>query len=71
MGDRVMKGRGLSPGKATSDVVVCNQLISPLGEISRDGFVTSGPCENTNITGKVLAFKGDVVPLSDPTHSLS
>ena len=53
-----MKGRGLSPGKATSDVVVCDQLISPLGEISRDGFVTSGPCENTNITGKVLAFKG-------------
>ncbi|MCL4447267.1 MAG: DUF126 domain-containing protein [Thermoplasmatales archaeon] len=54
----MIKGRGLSPGKATSEVVVCDQLISPLGEISRDGFITSGPCENTNIIGKILAFKG-------------
>ena len=58
MGDSLIKGRGLSPGKASSEVVVCNQFISPLGEISREGFVTSGPCENTSITGKILAFKG-------------
>jgi predicted aconitase with swiveling domain len=54
----MIKGRGLSPGRATSEVIVCNQLISPLGEISRDGLVTSGPCENTRITGKILAFLG-------------
>ncbi|MCL4334173.1 MAG: DUF126 domain-containing protein [Candidatus Thermoplasmatota archaeon] len=54
----MIKGRGLSPGTATSEVVVCNQLISPLGEISREGLVTSGPCENVNITGKILAFLG-------------
>ncbi len=54
----MIKGRGLSPGKATAEVAVCDQLISPLGEISREGFITSGPCENTGITGKILAFKG-------------
>ncbi len=54
----MIRGRGLSPGEATSEVIICNQLISPLGEISRDGFVTSGPCENTSITGKILAFIG-------------
>lgn len=53
-----MKGRGLSPGLVTAEVVVCDQLISPLGEISKDGFITSGPCENTNISNKILAFKG-------------
>lgn len=58
MGDSLIKGRGLSPGTATSSVVVCDQYISPLGEISRDGLITSGPCENVNITGKILAFKG-------------
>ncbi|EQB64712.1 MAG: hypothetical protein AMDU3_IPLC00004G0290 [Thermoplasmatales archaeon I-plasma] len=58
MGDSLIKGRGLSPGNATSSVVVCDQYISPLGEISRDGLITSGPCENVNITGKILAFKG-------------
>ncbi|MGC8562117.1 MAG: aconitase X swivel domain-containing protein [Thermoplasmata archaeon] len=54
----MIKGRGLSPGEATSSVVVCDQFISPLGEISREGLITSGPCENVNITGKILAFKG-------------
>ena len=58
MGDSLIKGRGLSPGNATSSVVVCDQYISPLGEISRDGLITSGPCENVSITGKILAFKG-------------
>ncbi|MEM0135308.1 MAG: DUF126 domain-containing protein [Thermoplasmatales archaeon] len=54
----MIKGRGLSPGVATSSAVVCDQFISPLGEISREGLITSGKCENANIIGKILAFKG-------------
>ncbi len=54
----MIKGRGLSPGKVSAEVIVCNQLISPLGEISREGLVTTGPCSNLSITGKILAFIG-------------
>ncbi len=54
----MIKGRGLSPGRVSAEVIVCDQFISPLGEISREGLVTTGPCSNSSITGKILAFKG-------------
>jgi predicted aconitase with swiveling domain/8-oxo-dGTP pyrophosphatase MutT (NUDIX family) len=58
VGDSLIKGRGLSPGDATAQAVVCDQYISPLGEISKDGFITSGPCEDTFISNTILAFRG-------------
>ncbi len=53
----MIRGRGLSPGKATSEVLICDQYISPLGEISREGIITSGPCENASLSGKIFAFR--------------
>ncbi len=58
MGDCMIRGRALSPGKATGKVVVCDQYVSPLGEIGKEGSISSGPCENTSITNKIFVFKG-------------
>ena len=54
----MIKARGLSPGRAEGEAVVCDQYISPLGEISNEGIIASGPCEGREISGKVMIFKG-------------
>jgi predicted aconitase with swiveling domain/8-oxo-dGTP pyrophosphatase MutT (NUDIX family) len=58
VGGRLIKGRGLSPGDKTAKAIVCDQFISPLGEISKDGLITSGPCEDSCISDKILIFRG-------------
>ncbi|MGC8645773.1 MAG: aconitase X swivel domain-containing protein [Thermoplasmata archaeon] len=54
----MIKGRGLSPGVANASAVVCDQYISPLGEIRGDGYIASGPCEGSEISGRIMIFKG-------------
>ncbi|MEM0128383.1 MAG: DUF126 domain-containing protein [Thermoplasmatales archaeon] len=54
----MIKGRGLSPGTASAEAIVCDQYISPLGEIKEDGHIMSGPCEGTEISGKIFIFRG-------------
>lgn len=58
MGDRVINGRGLSPGEVEGEAEVCDQFISPLGEISKEGIVASGPCSGLKLSKKILVFKG-------------
>lgn len=58
MGDCVIKGRGMAPGFTTGNAIVCNQTISPLGEMSRSGLIVSGPCSGKSFSNKILIFKG-------------
>ncbi|MCL5680855.1 MAG: DUF126 domain-containing protein [Candidatus Thermoplasmatota archaeon] len=58
MGDSLIKGRGMAPGKTTSTAMVCNQYISPLGEMSKSGVISSGLCEGRSFSDKILIFKG-------------
>lgn len=58
MGDSVIKGRGLSPGKCEAKVALCDQFVSPLGEIGPEGAITGGLCAGLKFASKVLIFKG-------------
>ncbi len=58
MGDILITGRGMAPGTAAGTALVCNQTISPLGEMSKSGLIVSGPCENKSFKNKILVFKG-------------
>jgi len=51
-------GRGMAPGIAEGKVLICNQTISPLGEMSRSGIIVSGPCAGKSFKDKILIFKG-------------
>ncbi|MEL9914672.1 MAG: DUF126 domain-containing protein [Thermoplasmatales archaeon] len=54
----MIKGRGLSPGLASAKAVVCDQYISPLGELGLDGYISAGPCEGSLVSGKIFIFRG-------------
>jgi len=58
MGDWMIKGRGLAPGKSRGAAVVCDQFISPLGEIGRDGTLNNSNCQGMKLPGKIFVFKG-------------
>ncbi len=58
MGDSLIMGRGMAPGTAEADALVCNQTISPLGEMSKSGIIVSGPCSGKSFRDRILIFKG-------------
>ncbi len=51
-------GRGMAPGITEGEVLICNQTISPLGEMSKSGIIVSGPCSGKSFKDKILIFKG-------------
>ena len=54
----IINGRGISPGTAKGKIALCDDYISPLGEMGKDGKIKSGKCENLEFKGKIFAFKG-------------
>jgi len=54
----IINGRGISPGVAKGKIALCDDYVSPLGEMGKDGRIKSGKCEDLEFKGKIFSFRG-------------